>query len=101
MEISKYKLKNYLAEKVANNLLQKEEEDLYQFIRYDGVKGFEQYTDDELFKMLQETIPEFNLVECTKTDNNNFYLKVRSDHDMSNNDIVIDITRIIQMKMLA
>jgi hypothetical protein len=101
MEISKHKLKNFLAEKVACNLLQQNEEDLFNHIRYDGIKGFEQYGDAELFAMLQETIPEFQLVGLQKTDNNSFFLEVDKKHGKNEQDIKVDIIRIIQMKMLV
>lgn len=101
MIISKYKLKNFLAEIVANNILQTNEEELFKIIRYDGIKGFEQYNDEELFNVLNDIIPEFRLTECVKIDNNNFHIGIKKEHAMNEEDIKIDITRIIQMKMLA
>jgi len=101
MIISKHKLKNFLAEKITYNLLQASEKDVYSIIRYDGIKGFEQYNDEELYNLLKEIIPEFDLTECNKVDNNNFYLEIKNDHKNNINDIEVDIKRIIQMKMLA
>jgi len=101
MVISKYKLKNFLAETVAANLLQTSEDKLFHLIRYDGIKGFEKYSDGELFVFLTETIPEFEFAECEKIDNNNFYLAVKKEHNNNAEDLKVDITRIIQMKMLA
>ncbi len=101
MIISKHKLKNFLAERVTNNLVQTSDEELYNYVRYDGIKGFEQYNDRELFSLLQETIPEFELVKIDKTDNNHYYLVVKSKHKSNADDIMIDIKRLIQMKMLA
>ena len=101
MIVSKYKLRNFLAEKLTGNFLQINEEDLFNFIRYDGIKGLEQYDDEELFKTLKEAIPEFDLTHIDKKDNNNFYLQVKKEHMDNAKDIEVDITRIIQMKMLA
>lgn len=101
MNISKFKLRNFLADRVTQNLSQAQEKDLYEFIRYEGIKGLEDYSDKELFILLQESIPEFELIKVKKSDNNNYYLEVKAEHKENADDIEIDIKRIIQMKMLA
>ena len=101
MIISKFKLKNYLAETLANNILHASEEKLFDLIRYDGIKGFENYSDRELLDMLTEMVPEFKLTNCEKYDNNSLFLSIKKEYEANADDIKIDITRIIQMKMLA
>ena len=99
--VSKNKLRNYLAEIMTGNLLQMSEEDLFNRIRFEGITGMENADDNELFEMLKINFPEFKLTECVKTDKGHLYLEVKPEHKNNTDDITIDITRIIQMKMLA
>lgn len=101
ISISKYKLRNFLAERATANILQADENDLFNVIRYDGIKGYEQIDEKELFEQLVNALPEFKLTEYIGTDNNHLFVSVKKDYDKSEDDILVDVTRIIQMKMLA
>ena len=101
LTISKYKLKNFLAERAVANILQAEKSEVFDLIRYDGITGFERTSDKELFKILIKSVPEFQLTECNETDNNHLFISVKKEYMKNEEDIIIDITRIIQTKMLA
>lgn len=99
ISLSKYKIKNYLTQHMVSNILQAEEDDLFNLIRYDGIKGFEQLDDTELFEVLAKTIPEFELLSCSSIDNNHLLLSVKKEYAKNEDDIMVDVTRISQIKM--
>ena len=99
VNISKSNIKDYLAEKLAKSLLQTEENEVINHIRNEGIVGFEKMSDKELFDRLVSSIPEFELMEFISSDEDHLILSVKEEYNKGEEDILVDITRIIQMKL--
>ena len=99
VEIPKVKIKDFLARRLTRNVLQTEESELFDILRYESIGGFEKMTDREIVKNLIEAIPEFNLLKFLKSDQQNIHLKVKEKYSNTSDDILIDIHRIIQTKL--
>jgi hypothetical protein len=97
--LSRNKIKNYLSENLTNQVLQMDEEHIFSLIRYEGIGGFNKISDNDLFVRLVENIPEFQLVRLISADQNHIIVSVKDEFANSEEDILIDITRIIQMKL--
>jgi hypothetical protein len=97
--LSRNKIKNYLSENLTNQVLQMDEEQIFSLIRYEGIGGFNKISDNDLFVRLVENIPEFQLVRLISADQNHIIVSVKDEFANSEEDILIDITRIIQMKL--
>jgi hypothetical protein len=95
----KNKIKNFLAEKLTQQVLQLDEHKIYSLIRYEGLGGFNKISDGDIFVKLVEAIPEFNLLRIVRSDNENIVVCLKEDYSDKEEDILIDINRIIQMKL--
>ncbi len=97
IQISKNRVKEYLAEKLAKNVLQSEISDLVLVLRYNALGGFEFLSDDDLFENLIVAIPELELVHLVKSDDNFLYLGVKPQNKDEEEAIIIDIQKILQI----
>lgn len=98
VEISRSKIKDFLTWRLTRNVLQTEENDLFNVLRYESIGGYEEMSDIETVKNLVEAIPEFNLLEFYKSDEQNILLKVKPKYESTSDEIMVDIHRIIQTK---
>ena len=97
--ISKERVKDFLAKRLTFNVLQESEDNLFLIIRNEGLGGFNKMNDNELFENLLMAIPEFQLITLVKSDNSNLIAQVKPEYKETEEDILIDIHRIIQMKL--
>jgi len=97
--LSRNKVKNFLAERLTGEIIQLNEERIFSLIRYEGIGGFGKMSDNDLFVRLVEAIPEFQLIKLISTDQNNLVVSIKDEFAQTEEDILIDITRIIQMKL--
>jgi len=97
--LSRNKIKNYLSERLTQKVLQTNEETIFSMIRYEGIGGFGKISDTDLFVQLVDSLPEFQLLQLINSDQNHIIVTVKSDFENTEDDILIDITRIIQMKL--
>jgi hypothetical protein len=97
--LSRNKIKNYLSERLTQKVLQTNEETIFSMIRYEGIGGFGKISDTDLFVQLVDSLPEFQLLQMINSDLNHIILTVKTDFENTEDDILIDITRIIQMKL--
>jgi len=97
--LSRNKVKNFLAERLTGEIIQLNEEKIFSLIRYEGIGGFGKMSDNDLFVRLVEAIPEFQLIKLISTDQNNLVVSIKDEFAQTEEDILIDITRIIQMKL--
>ena len=97
--LSRNKIKNFLSERLTQKVLQTNEETIFSMIRYEGVGGYSKISDNDLFVQLVEAIPEFQLLKLMNSDQNHIIVSLKPDFENSEDDILIDITRIIQLKL--
>ena len=96
--ISISRAKDFLAKRLVRNMLQIEEEELYNLIRYESVGGFERMTNEEVFSHLVEIFPEFKFIKYIGATKNLIEVGVKEEYLQSESGIMTDIARIIQMK---
>ncbi len=97
IQISKNRVKEYLAEKLAKNILQSEVSDLVLVLRYNALGGFEILSDEDLFENLIAAFPELELVHIVKSDDNFIYLGVNPKNKKDEEGILVDIKKITQL----
>jgi len=97
--LSRNKVKNFLSEQLTSEIIQLDEEKIFSLIRYEGIGGFGKMSDNDLFVRLVETIPEFQLIKLINADQNNIIVSIKDEFSENEDDILVDITRIIQMKL--
>jgi len=97
--LSRNKIKNFLAECLTHDIIQLDEEKIFSMIRYEGIGGFGKISDNDLFVRLVEIIPEFKLLQLVKADQNHLFVSLKEEYAEKEEEILIDITRIIQMKL--
>jgi hypothetical protein len=96
---SKAKVKNFLAERLTQQVLQLDEHKIYSQIRYEGIGGYNKISDGDLFVQLVEAIPEFKLVKIKGSDEENLIATLKEEYEKKEDEILIDIQRIIQLKI--
>ncbi len=96
---SKAKVKNFLAERLTQKVLQLDEHKIYSQIRYEGIGGYNKISDGDLFVQLVEAIPEFKLLKILGSDEDNLKTSLKDEYEEKENEILVDIQRIIQMKL--
>jgi hypothetical protein len=96
---SKNKVKNFLAERLTQQVLQLDEHRIYSRIRYEGIGGYNKISDGDLFVQLVEAIPEFQLLMILGSDDENLKTSLKEEYAAKEDEILIDIQRIIQMKL--
>ena len=97
--LSRNKIKNFLSERMTNEVIQLNEEKIFSLIRYEGIGGFGKISDNDLFVRLVEAIPEFQLIRLVDADDNHLIVSIKEEFSETEDDIMVDITRIIQMKL--
>lgn len=97
IQISKNRVREYLAEKLAKNVLQSEITDLVLVLRYNALGGFEFLSDEDLYENLVAAVPELELVRMVKSDENYLYIGVKPQNKEEEDDIITDITKILQI----
>ncbi|HPD95152.1 MAG: hypothetical protein H6537_11650 [Bacteroidales bacterium] len=95
--VSKSRVRNYLAEKLAKNVLKADEEDLIMVLRYNALGGFEFLPDDDLFENFNISMPELDFVEMVSSDDEFLHLAVKKEHKDEEDAILVDIKRILQI----
>jgi hypothetical protein len=95
----KNKVKNFLAEKLTQEVLQLDEHRIYSLIRYEGMGGFNKISDGDLYVKLVEALPEFKLMRIIRSDNENIVIGLKDEFKEKEDEILVDINRIIQMKL--
>lgn len=97
IQVSKNRVKEYLAEKLAKNVLQSEISDLVLVLRFNALGGFEFLSDEDLFENLLVAIPELDLLQLIKSDENYLYLGVKPQNKDEEDEIIIDIQKILHI----
>lgn len=97
--ISRNMVKNFLAEGLTAKVLQMNEETIFSLIRYEGIGGYSKISDTDLYVQLVEALPEFQLMQLTNSDKNHLIFSVKKEFEQNEEDIIVDITRIIQTKL--
>jgi hypothetical protein len=98
--ISRNKVRNYLADQLTQKVLQMNESTLYSMIRYEGIGGFNKISDTDMFVMLVESLPEFRLLRLVRADNDNIITQIKEEYADTEDDILVDISRILQTKLI-
>ena len=96
--ISISRAKDFLAKRLVHNMMQIDEDELYQLVRYESVGGFEKMSNEEIFIHLEKIFPEFKLIHLVGATKNLLEVGVKEENSQSENDIMVDIARIIQLK---
>ncbi len=96
--LPKRKVKDFLANQLMNYILQINESTLYEILRYDGIGGYENLTDKQIFVELIDAIPEFKLLKLVDSNEKEMKLEVIKEYDSNKEAILVDIKRIIQTK---
>jgi len=97
IQISKNRVREYLAEKLAKNVLQSEVSDLVLVLRYNALGGFEFLSDEDLFENLIAANPELDLLMLAKSDEHFLYLGVKAQDVEEEEDILTDLRKAIQL----
>ena len=97
--LSRNKVKNFLSEHLTQQILQMNEERIFSLVRYEGIGGFGKMSDNDLFVLMVEIIPEFQLLKLIGADDNQIILSVKEEYTKTEDEILVDITRIIQLKL--
>lgn len=97
--LNKNKVKNFLADRLTKEVLQLEELRIFSLVRYEGIGGFNKMSDGDLFVKLVEAVPEFQLLRIVKAENDSITVCLKDEFENKEEDILIDINRIIQMKL--
>jgi len=97
VQLSKNRVREYLTEKLAKNVLQSEVSDLVLVLRYNALGGFEFLSDEDLFENLLAALPELELIRLVKSDDNYLYLGVKPQNKDEEEDILVDIKKILQI----
>ena len=97
--LSKNKVRNFLAERLTQEVLQLDEHRIYSWIRYEGIGGYKKISDGDLYVQLVEAIPEFQLLKIRSSDKDNLIVMVKEEYNDTEDEILVDIQRIIQMKL--
>jgi len=97
LQISKNRARNYLAERMARNIIDTDIEDLITVIRYNSIGGFEQFDDFDLFENLVAAMPELELVFLVESDDHFLYVGVKPKYINEEDPILVDVQKIIHV----
>ena len=95
--ISKSRIRNYLSEKLAKNVLKSDEDDLVLVLRYNALGGFEFLSDEDLFENFTASLPEMDFVHMIGSDDSHLHLAVKPEHKDEEDAILIDVKRTLQI----
>ncbi|MHC1705214.1 MAG: hypothetical protein AB9846_15005 [Tenuifilaceae bacterium] len=97
IQLSKNRVKDYLSEKLAKNILQSDLSDLVLVLRFNALGGFEFLSDEDLYENLMAILPELELVRLVNSDENYLYLGVKKQNIDDEDEILKDVRKIIQV----
>lgn len=97
LKMSKNRARDFLAEKLAQNIIQSDLEDLISVLRYNALGGFERLDDFDLFENLVAALPELELVFLAETDEHSLYVAVKPEYKNEEEAILIDMKKTIQI----
>jgi hypothetical protein len=97
LKISKNRARDFLAQKLANSIIQSEIEDLISVLRYNALGGYERLDDFDLFENLVAALPELELVFLAETDEHYLYVAVKPDYRNEEDAIIVDMRKVIQV----
>ncbi len=97
LNISKNRARDYLAEKLAKNIIDSELEDLISVLRYNALGGFEYLDDFDLFENLVAALPELELVFLAEADEHYLLVAVKPTYRKDEEAILIDVRKVIQV----
>ena len=97
LKISKNRARDFLAEKLAKNIIESNLEDLVSVIRYNALGGFEHLDDFDLFENLVAAIPELELVFLAETDEQSLHIAVKPDNRDEEEAILVDVRKVVQV----
>lgn len=97
IQLSKNRVKDFLSEKLAKNILQSELSDLVLVLRFNALGGFEFLGDEDLYENLLAVLPELELVRLVNADENYLYLGVKKHNIDDEDEILKDVRKIIQV----
>lgn len=97
LKISKNRARDFLSEKLAQNIIQSELEDLVSVLRYNALGGFESLDDFDLFENLVAALPELELVFLAETDEHSLYVAVKPEYKNEEDAVLIDMKKTIQI----
>lgn len=95
--ISKSRVRDYLSEKLAKNVLKADEEDLVLVLRYNALGGFEFLADEDLFENFTASLPEMDFVEMIGSDETHLHIAVKPEHKDEEDAILVDVKRALQV----
>lgn len=95
--VSKSRVRDFLATKLAHNIVDAEIEDLVLVLRYNALGGFEFLSDEDLFENFAISLPELAFMELANADDQYINLSVRKEHIDDEDNILIDIRRRLQI----
>lgn len=96
-KLSKDTVKNFLANRIATNILNTPKDELVEIIRFGGMDGLENFTDEDLFDYLVASIPEFRVFRILRHDEHYLVLEIGKEHVNDTDNILTDIKRLIQL----
>lgn len=97
IQLSKNRVRDYLSERLAKNVIQSDIEDLRLVIRYNALGGYEFLSDTDLFENLLAALPELELIRLINADDNNLYLGVKPENVDEEDEILDDVQKTIQL----
>ena len=97
ISISKSRVRDYLAQKLANNIINAEIDDLLIVLRYTALGGFEFLSDEDLYENFAAAVPELHFVELVDSDDDVLILGVKAEHADDAQEIMVDIRRALQI----
>ncbi|NJM15169.1 MAG: hypothetical protein HC896_07150 [Bacteroidales bacterium] len=93
------RIKDFLAKRLALNVLQLTVDELFDVLRYETLGGFESMSQGELFELLTDAIPEFKLTNLRPDSSpNSVTIVVNPDFKGTEDEVLVDIRRIVQTK---
>jgi hypothetical protein len=95
VQISKSRLKEYLAERLAKNVLKSEISDLVLVLRYNALGGFEFLSDEDLFENLVAAHSELDLLILAKSDENYLYLGLKTQGLEDEDKLIDEFTNLV------
>ena len=97
IQLSKNRVRDYLSEKLAKNLIHSDLEDLVLVLRYNALGGYEFLSDSDLFEYLLASLPELELVRLVNADEDYLYLGVKPENIDDEDAIIKDVNKTIQL----
>ncbi len=97
LKISKDKIRDYLSNRLANNILNSGIEDLATVLRYNALGGYDGLDDFDLFENLVAAHPELELLFLAESDEDSIYVAVKPQYKDDEDAVLIDMQRAIQI----